>query len=78
MKLSESFARSIIDAVQSECTIGEVQALLNEFLRAKVTEINKYEPELVQDCPENDFATAGMEERKNGEYIRIYDLLADN
>ena len=67
MKLSESFAQSITDAVKSECSIGEVQALLNEFLRAKVAQADRYE--LFSD---------GMDTHLTGKYILVDDLLADN
>ena len=67
MKLSESFAQSIMDAVQSECSIGEVQALLNELLRAKVAQTNIYEQTYDDMCI-----------NPNGEYVIVDELLADN
>ena len=67
MKLSESFAQSITDAVKSECSIGEVQALLNEFLRAKVAQISKYDP-----------TDGGVQYHPNGNYVEVFELLADN
>ena len=65
-----------MDAVHSDCSIGEVQALLNEFLRDKVTKVTRYEPEVTYEF--SDDGQPDMSEHPVGDYVRVDAILADN
>ena len=72
MKLSMSFAQSIIDEVQSGAELYEVQLLLNKFLAAKVEPLKKYDPTIEFDGSIEEIVSI------DGDFIKIQDLLTDN
>lgn len=68
MKLSMSFAQTIIDEVQSGAELYEVQILLNNFLAEKVKQTTRYD--ITED--------GGTESHLHGDMVFVNDLLTDN
>lgn len=67
MKLSMSFAQTIIDEVQSGAELYEVQLLLNKFLAAKV-----------EKAQQNSISINSLEVEDYERLIDKNDLLTDN